>query len=136
MLAYIYALREAKRRGIEIKHIDNMAFWLILAGVLGARIYYVLFNFQYFSENPAQILQIWKGGLAIHGALFWAVPQHISLILRFIKSTGCFMRILLCRAFLSAGSGALEISLTAKHSGYNRFTVEIIYTFRKTTARI
>ena len=80
ILAYFYALREAKRRGIEIKHIDNMAFWLILAGVLGARLYYVLFNFQYFSENPAQILQIWKGGLAIHGALLGGAAAYFTYI--------------------------------------------------------
>ncbi len=80
ILSYIYALREAKRREIEIKHIDNMAFWLILAGVLGARIYYVLFNFQYFSENPAQILQIWKGGLAIHGALLGGAAAYFTYL--------------------------------------------------------
>lgn len=80
MLAYFYALREAKRRNIEIKHIDNMAFWVIMTGVLGARLYYVLFNFQYFSENPAQILQIWKGGLAIHGALLGGAAAYFTYI--------------------------------------------------------
>lgn len=80
VLAYIYALREAKRRGIEIKHIDNMAFWLILAGVLGARLYYVLFNFQYFTENPLEILAVWKGGLAIHGALLGGAAAYFTYI--------------------------------------------------------
>lgn len=80
VLSYIYALREAKRRGIEIKHIDNMAFWLILAGVLGARLYYVLFDFQYFIENPLEILAIWKGGLAIHGALLGGAAAYFTYI--------------------------------------------------------
>ena len=82
ILSYIYALREAKRRDIEIKHIDNMAFWLILAGVLGARLYYVLFNFQYFIENPLEILAIWKGGLAIHGALLGGAFAYTIYALR------------------------------------------------------
>lgn len=80
ILSYIYALREAKRRGIETKHIDNMAFWLILAGVLGARLYYVLFNFRYFSENPLEIFQIWRGGLAIHGALLLGALAYFIYI--------------------------------------------------------
>lgn len=46
-----------------------MAFWVILSGILGARLYYVLFNLGYFSENLSEILAVWKGGLAIHGAL-------------------------------------------------------------------
>lgn len=80
ILSYIYALREAKRRGIETKHIDNMAFWLILAGVLGARLYYVLFNFRYFSENSLEIFQIWRGGLAIHGALLLGALAYFIYI--------------------------------------------------------
>lgn len=80
ILSYVYALREAKRRGIETKHIDNMAFWLILAGVLGARLYYVLFNFRYFTENPMEILAVWRGGLAIHGALLLGALAYFTYI--------------------------------------------------------
>lgn len=80
VLCYIYALREAKRRGIETKHIDNMAFWVILAGVLGARLYYVLFNLQYFIENPLEILAVWRGGLAIHGALLLGALAYFIYI--------------------------------------------------------
>lgn len=69
LLCYLFVVTQLKRRKIDRKPVDDMAFWVILAGVLGARIYYVLFNFSYFLSRPVEILQVWKGGLAIHGAL-------------------------------------------------------------------
>lgn len=69
LLCYFYVISELKRRKLETKHIDNMAFWLILAGIFGARLYYVAFNLGYYAEKPLEILKIWNGGLAIHGAL-------------------------------------------------------------------
>lgn len=81
LLCYGYVLRECKRRGratasvatsgsgLNSKSIDDMAFWVVLAGVLGARIYYIIFEWSRFAVNPWQVFQIWNGGLAIHGAL-------------------------------------------------------------------
>lgn len=70
LLCYWYAVSQAKRRKIDFRHIENMALWVIFSGVLGARIYYILFfNPSYFLSNPLEILKIWQGGLAIHGAL-------------------------------------------------------------------
>lgn len=80
VLSFIYALNEAKRRGLDRKHIDNMAFWVILAGVLGARMYFVVFNLSYFLENPGEILAVWKGGLAIHGALLGGAAAYFIYI--------------------------------------------------------
>ena len=76
LLCYWYAMHEAKRRGLSEKPIDDMAFWVILAGVIGARLYYVLFNISYYAANPTEILQIWKGGLAIHGALLFGAAAY------------------------------------------------------------
>ncbi|MEK7523637.1 MAG: prolipoprotein diacylglyceryl transferase [Patescibacteria group bacterium] len=69
LLCYSHVLRECKRRGINPKAIDDMAFWVVLAGVLGARIYYIIFEWGHFAADPWQVFQIWNGGLAIHGAL-------------------------------------------------------------------
>ena len=69
VLCYLYILSELRRRGLTEKPIDDMAFWLVLSGIIGARLYYVAFSWEYFSVYPMEILKIWKGGLAIHGAL-------------------------------------------------------------------
>lgn len=49
--------------------IIDLAFWLIIFGLLGARIYDVILYLPYYINHPGQIIQIWKGGMAIHGAI-------------------------------------------------------------------
>lgn len=60
---------EAERFGIDRAFIFNMLFWALIAGIIGARLYYVIFNFNIFKDNPIDIIKIWNGGLAIHGGL-------------------------------------------------------------------
>ncbi|MEK9132729.1 MAG: prolipoprotein diacylglyceryl transferase [Patescibacteria group bacterium] len=81
VLCYLYVLAEAKRRKVDVKHIDNMAFWMVLCGVIGARLYFVLFNLPHFMANPLESFMMWKGGLAIHGALIGgAIPFFIYIL--------------------------------------------------------
>lgn len=58
-----------KYLAIEKEVIFDLAFWLIITGLLGARLYDVLLQIPYYINHPLQIFQIWKGGLAIHGAI-------------------------------------------------------------------
>lgn len=60
---------ESKKRKINEEFIVNLAFNVIIFGIIGARIYYVLFNLDYYMSNPIEILEIWNGGLAIHGGI-------------------------------------------------------------------
>ena len=52
------------------------------AGIIGARLYYVLFNFSYYSAHAGEILQVWKGGLAIHGALIGGAGAYFLFVWR------------------------------------------------------
>ncbi len=55
---------------------DNIIDGLILAipvGIIGARLYYVLFNLPYYLDNPSEIINIRNGGLAIHGGIIFGV---------------------------------------------------------------
>ena len=47
----------------------DIVVYTFIAGIIGARVYYVLFNLDYYLHNPGEILAIWHGGLAIHGAI-------------------------------------------------------------------
>lgn len=73
LIAFIVALyivnREAKRFEISKDFMFNMIFWTIIFGIIGARLYYVLFDWEYFSSNIGEIIKIWNGGLAIHGGV-------------------------------------------------------------------
>ncbi|MDD2238334.1 MAG: prolipoprotein diacylglyceryl transferase [Bacilli bacterium] len=61
--------REGKKFKVKPEFVFNMAFWAIIFGLIGARLYYVIFNWDYFGDNLNEIYQIWEGGLAIHGGI-------------------------------------------------------------------
>jgi phosphatidylglycerol:prolipoprotein diacylglycerol transferase len=61
---------EAKRNGIDPALIQDFAFYAVVGGIIGARIYFVFFsNPSYFLQNPWEIVAIWHGGIGIIGAL-------------------------------------------------------------------
>lgn len=65
--------KEANKNGLGKEFLLDLAYYLILVGVLGARIYYVVFNFSIFKENPLDIFKIWEGGLAIYGGVLFGI---------------------------------------------------------------
>lgn len=73
LVGIIVAYIEIKRKKIDTTKFENMAFYAIISGFIGARIYYCLFNLDYYLANPLEIIMIWHGGLAIHGGIIGAV---------------------------------------------------------------
>ena len=70
LLIGIYLLRlEAKRRGLPAERMVDLAFYIFIGGLLGGRLYYVLFKWSYYGANPLKIFAVWEGGMAIHGGL-------------------------------------------------------------------
>lgn len=63
------AFKEAKRFNISNEFMTNLFFYMIPIVLIGARLYYVVFNLDYYLANPIDILKVWEGGLAIHGGL-------------------------------------------------------------------
>ncbi|HFR3442994.1 TPA: prolipoprotein diacylglyceryl transferase [Streptococcus suis] len=68
-IAISLATREAKKRGLKEDTIIDIALWAIPIGFVGARLYYVLFEWDYYLQNPGEIIAIWNGGIAIYGGL-------------------------------------------------------------------
>lgn len=103
--AYWYAIRESVRRGFSSKIVEDLLLIVVPAGVIGARLYYVLFNLSYYGENPVEILQLWKGGLAIHGALLGgAAAFFIYVAFKKIKALA-LLDIVLPGVLLAQGIG-------------------------------
>ena len=73
LMASIIIFKEARKRNIDEDFLINLIFNTIIIGLIGARVYYVLFNIPYYASNPIEILAVWNGGLAIHGGIFAAV---------------------------------------------------------------
>ncbi len=53
--------------------IYSLAFWALLGGIIGARLYYVVLNFQYYFSNPAEIIMLNHGGISIHGGILGGI---------------------------------------------------------------
>ncbi len=69
----ILVLIESKRFNIPENFMINLFFWLVPVSLIGARLYYVAFNWNLYSSNLVDIIKIWEGGLAIHGALLFGL---------------------------------------------------------------
>lgn len=67
------AMREGEKRGISKEFFADLMIWAIPIAIICARIYYVIFQWDYYSQNLSEIPKIWHGGLAIHGALIGSV---------------------------------------------------------------
>ncbi|MDD3392030.1 MAG: prolipoprotein diacylglyceryl transferase [Bacilli bacterium] len=63
------AIKEAEKFKISEEFMINLAFFLIPISFIGARIYYIIFDFAYYKNNIIDIFKIWEGGIAIHGGI-------------------------------------------------------------------
>ncbi|MEA5096651.1 MAG: prolipoprotein diacylglyceryl transferase [Sedimentibacter saalensis] len=73
LLGVVFALKECKRIGFKEDNLLDFLLYAIPAAIIGARAYYVIFSWDFYSKNPDQIINIRNGGLAIHGALIAGV---------------------------------------------------------------
>lgn len=69
VLAVWLAMREAPRKKIRPDDILDFILIAFPIAIIGARIYYVLFDIQYYLKQPGEIFAIWHGGIAIYGGL-------------------------------------------------------------------
>lgn len=72
-LSYLFIRREWLFKQYDITCLNDFFFNVLIVGILGARLWYVIFTFENYITNPLEIFAIWQGGLAIHGGLFAGV---------------------------------------------------------------
>jgi phosphatidylglycerol:prolipoprotein diacylglycerol transferase len=73
IVGLVLAIFEAKRVNFNPEDVVDLVIWALPISILGARFYYVFFNWGFYQRNPGEILAIWHGGLAIHGAVISAL---------------------------------------------------------------
>ena len=86
--AYLLVIFRAKIYQVSRNTIDTLFLLILPFGIIGARLYHVLDYFDYYRQNPLEILYIWQGGLGIFGALifglltvyFYAKFKNISVL--------------------------------------------------------
>ncbi|MGI6449254.1 MAG: prolipoprotein diacylglyceryl transferase [Desulfitobacteriia bacterium] len=85
-LGILLANYHAAKRPIDPEKFTNLVLLIIPGAIIGARLYYVLFNWGYYAANPWEIPAVWHGGLAIHGGIiggflagYWYIRRHKDL---------------------------------------------------------
>ena len=76
LIGSVWATREAERRNLDVDKLLDMAVYLVIAGIIGARLVYVLTSPSAFfgpGGNPLSALYIWQGGISIHGGILGIV---------------------------------------------------------------
>lgn len=76
-LGMYFVIREGNKRGLPKDTFPDLLIWAIPISIICARIYYVAFEWPYYSVHPSDIVKIWNGGIAIHGGLIGAILTTI-----------------------------------------------------------
>ncbi len=78
IVAFFLADRESRKFDLPKDFIFDLGFWVVIFGILGARLYYVIFNFSFYKDDLLDIFKVWNGGLAIHGGI---IAGFITLVI-------------------------------------------------------
>ena len=84
-LGFILALTVSKRlasrqKDLQPDLVTDLFFVILLSGIAGARLFYVMINFSYFKENPLAVFRIWEGGLVFFGGFVLAVVSAMTYL--------------------------------------------------------
>lgn len=93
IIAVVLAMQEGKRKKLPQDTIIDLCLVIIPFGIVGARLYYVLFEIENYISNPISILYIWEGGLAIYGAVIFGLIGALIYAkkkkIRFLRLVDC-----------------------------------------------
>ncbi len=73
LLAIWVALRDARRQGIDPNLVMDLSFYVLIAALVGSRVFYVLGNWHEFADNPVDVVRFWRGGLVFYGGFLCSV---------------------------------------------------------------
>ena len=111
--------KEAERKGIGKEKIQDFFLYVILAAVIGARFYYILFSdLAEYLDKPLSIFAIWEGGLAIHGAILGGLVVSILYTKRHKISFWLFADTLTPSLILGQAIGRIGCFLNGDAHGY------------------
>jgi phosphatidylglycerol:prolipoprotein diacylglycerol transferase len=79
-LGIVLAMRTARRLGEDPEKIMDLSFYILVAAIVGSRLFYVMTAWDTFADNPLEILKIWKGGLVFYGGFIGAVATAVLYI--------------------------------------------------------
>lgn len=82
LVSFLAARKLAPRFGLSKRDVDDLFPWVVVGGIIGARLYYVFFSWEYFRDHLISIFKIWQGGLSIYGAIIGGAVGALIYTLR------------------------------------------------------
>ena len=86
LIGLLIVKKEVVKTKLDKDFVFDLIFYLIPVAIVGARIYYVIFNYSVFKDNFIDIFKIWEGGLAIYGAVITAILVILYQCKKYDKS--------------------------------------------------
>lgn len=91
VLAGIFLARqESIRLGMDADRVVDVCFYIVIAAIVGSRLFYVFTNIKFFIASPVEIFKIWNGGLVFYGGFIGAIMVMIVFIKRYRLDLGKF----------------------------------------------
>ena len=72
LLGILLISHDAKKQHYDQQQILDLAFYLLIAAIVGSRVFYILLNPHYYWQHPIEIVMIWRGGLVFYGGFIFA----------------------------------------------------------------
>ncbi len=92
ILGYLIMKRMFKEAGIGLEKLDTLLTYIVVATIVGARLGHVFFyEWDYYAQHPVEILKVWKGGLASHGAAIAIVIAVIMYSRKVLNKSSLWM---------------------------------------------
>ncbi len=71
LVCLFFARREQQSTGVPwVRHIDDVLIPLVIGSIVGARLFFIVYQWDFFLQHPEEIFFIWNGGLVFHGGIF------------------------------------------------------------------
>ncbi len=77
------AAREARKQGIPSARIFDLCFYILLAAIVGSRLFFILINAEHYLRHPLDAIKLWEGGLVFYGGMILAIPVTLWYVKKF-----------------------------------------------------
>ena len=82
LCALFYIMKQAERQNLNVQNALDITIYLVISGIIGARILYVIVDFRYYRNDLLSIFKVWEGGLVFYGGFLAALPVGYFLLKR------------------------------------------------------
>ena len=80
LFGFEYVIRKARKSGMAQNLAVDLFFYIVIAGLLGGRVFYVATNWQLYSQNMLDAFKVWEGGLVFYGGLIFSFIAAVAFI--------------------------------------------------------